>query len=115
MHPLRHAILTACLSMVGLAVAADEKSPLRPCELNIKALKIEPAELEGHVAAGHVLVEYTIDLRGHAIDAQIIESSNMRLNGPTLKAVASWLFAPPAQACRRRTPITYRIEDGENA
>lgn len=99
--------------MVGVAVAADENSPLRPCEPNIKALKLELAELEGHVPSGHVLVEYTIDLRGHAIDAEIIESSNKRLNDPTLKAVASWRFALPAQACRRRTPITYRIEDAE--
>jgi TonB family protein len=115
MHPIRHAILTACLSMVDVAVAANKNSPLRPCEPNIKALKIELAELSGHVPSGHVLVEYTIDLRGHAIDAEIIESSDKRLNDPTLKAVTFWRFAPPAQACRRQTPITYRIKDGENA
>lgn len=115
MHPTRHAILIACLSIVGIAVAADEDSLLRPCEPNIKALQMEPAELAGHILVGRVLVEYTIDLRGHAIDAEIIESSNKRLNEPTLKAVAFWRFAPPARACRRRTPITYRIEGAENA
>jgi len=115
MHLVGHTVLTACLSMVGVAVPAGEASPLRQCEPNIKALKIEPAELSGHIPVGSVLVEYTIDLRGYAIDAKIIESSNKRLNEPTLKAVASWRFASPAQACRRRTPITYRIKDAENA
>ena len=112
MHPTRHAVLIACLSTVGIAVAADEDSLLRPCEPNIKALRLEQAELSGHVPVGRVLVEYTIDRHGQVTDAEIIESSDKRLNGPTLKAVASWRFAPPARACRRRTPITYRIEDG---
>jgi len=115
MHPIRNVALIACLSMVGVTAAPDENLSLSQCQPSIKALKMEPAELAGHVTAGLVLVEYTIDLRGHVIDAKIVESSNKRLNDPTLKAVSSWLFAPPAQACRRRTPITYRIADGDNA
>lgn len=110
MHPIRHTMLIVCLSMVGVTAVAGENPPLRPCEPTIKALKIQPAELSGHVPTGRVLVEYTIDLRGRAIDAEIIESSNKRLNDPTLKAVASWRFAPPPRACRHRTPITYQIE-----
>jgi TonB family protein len=97
--------------MVGVAIATDEKPPLRPCAPNIKALKMEPAELSGHVSDGRVLVEYTIELRGHTVDAEIIESSNQRLNEPMLEAVRSWRFVPPAQACRRRTTITIRVED----
>jgi hypothetical protein len=30
---------------------------------------VDTLELGGHVPSGHVLVECTIDLRGHAIDA----------------------------------------------
>ena len=115
MPTIRNIILIACLSTVGVSVATDEKPSSRQCDPDIKALKMEKAELSGHVSAGHLLIEYTVDLRGHAVDAEIIESSNERFNQPWLKAVASWQFAPPAQACRRRTPITIRVQDGENA
>jgi TonB family protein len=115
MPPSRHTTLIACLSTVGIAIAADEEPLLPPCGPDIQAWKMEAAELSGHVPEGHVLVEYTIDLRGHAVDAKIIESSQQRFNEPWLKAMAAWRFAPPAQVCRRRTPITIRVQDAENA
>jgi TonB family protein len=85
------------------------------CDVRTKLIHAESPEIEmEHMPEGRVLVEFTVDVLGYVSDPKVIESSDKRLNEPSMKAVLRWRFVPPPNACRHQAPITYRIEDSEN-
>jgi TonB family protein len=100
----RYMITVAAALATG--AAADDQAVLPKCDMRTKLTYLEPSETERlHMPAGHVLVEFNIDGLGHVSDPKVIESSDKRLNEPSLKSVLRWRFVPPPKACRHKMTI----------
>lgn len=92
----RAVLLTSALLAMSCVAAAD----LPRCDKNLKVARLgtNPQYPPGRLQGGTVLVEFTVDVRGHVSDAKIAESSNEKLNKTALEEAVQWRFAPPNQA-----------------
>jgi protein TonB len=55
---------------------------------------------------GKVVVSFIVSPSGEVSNAAIVESTQRRLNGPTLRAVNKWKFVPAAKA---GAPVASRV------
>ena len=72
------------------------------------------ARLRHDEVAGRVVVSFLVDSAGVVRDLAIVQTSEPRLNRPTLEAVKQWRFSPAlrdgvAVSCRVVQGVTYSV------
>lgn len=73
----------------------DDDEPLK---VKTQTLPDIPRNLRNSLTTARVLAEFTIETSGRTSKIQILNSSNRRLNEPTVSAISSWTFEPIKQA-----------------
>lgn len=107
---MNRSILIAAALLATESVAAAD---LPRCDRSLKVAHLPAPEYppSGRTPEGLVLVEFTVDVRGNASDAKIMETSNERLSALVLRETVRWRFTPPKQPCRHQVPITFQVKD----
>jgi len=86
-----------------LATFSDPPKPLFQPSPNYSA------RLRHEEVAGRVVVSFLVDAAGSVRDLAIVQTSERRLNKPTLDALRRWRFAP---ALRDGVPVSCRVVQG---
>ena len=72
-------------------VEEEDETPLKALA---QAQPVIPRNVLASLAAGKVMVKFTVEANGSVSNAEVLTSSSRQLNKPTLAAISSWRFEP---------------------
>jgi protein TonB len=67
------------------------------------------ARLRHEEVEGRVVVSFLVDPSGEVRELRIVQTTEQRLNRPTLEAMRQWRFSP---ALKRGVPVSCRVVQG---
>jgi protein TonB len=110
--------MSACSLAAALSVSA--LNPMSAAVLDAKPIAQPapsyPSELRTACLEGQVVVSFTITAQGDVINAQVVSSTDRRLEAPALEAIQKWKFAPAmrdgvAIKVKALQPIAFAMPD----